>query len=270
MIAECIDQSLQQTANLMSGTTSLFNPDRFVNPQTALIAQAAGSSAMRQEAILSLVAGSSLNGTQKNTMMQLYNGFSNLGGGGVITGWNGVLPIFADSPALGMLGAYKNMTDFFSGKLSIFPIDGLPGIEVPGMALLGTMTFAGLLGVAKGGLNADNALCKVDPAEPCQSINKIFASIMGAYDTALSAIASGLNLMTDLLNSAADYLNDIQEFINQIADWIIQGISAVVEALANAVRYALAKLLNALKLDPCIGTVLELIAGPELKESLGM
>lgn len=268
MIGDCLDASLQHTVALMDTTSTLFNPNLFVNPQASMVANIFTAGSNRQSAVFDLISsvGSPPTLGAANDSILLYNGISRLCGGQLIAPVIGMPPFH---PVLGAqapypaMGQYHAMNQFLSGKLSIFPAGLIdPGL-VPNLAIIGTMTFAGMLGAARGGQVTDGVLCQTDPNDPCKRINDIFASILGAYNTVLGLIQAGLN---DILLTVAQ----IEAFISQMIAAVVNGIGALVNAFLQAIRYGLAKLLNALKLDPCLQSVITGIAGPDLQQALGI
>ena len=274
MIGQCIDVDLQPVIAAISGTLDLINPAAFINPQLGVITQLTSLGLSKQLAIEAMLTTGtvSISLEEANNMALLYNTFAGLSGGFTIE-----LPIVGMHPYTihktayagnHALHQYRAMTDFFSGKLSVFPV-GVLSATVPGVAVLGTMTFAGVLGAAYGGRMAANTLCQIDHENnPCGIILDIFGSILGAFDVTMNVMIAGLNLLIDLRTNILGIIATIAGYINGILQFIIQSITALINALSLSVRFALAKLLASLKLDPCLAQVLGVVAGVELKAAL--
>jgi hypothetical protein len=181
---------------------------------------------------------------------------------------------FSQSP----LGQFLIWTDFSSGKgSSRFPLGDMAavfearGVAQPaGLALLGTAGFLTVLSLAGSGKTMNQELCNYDPQDPCATLTGIFGSVVGAFNTALQQILDFLNSMVDFLANAAAFIDQINDYINQLLDQIITEITNLCQLLLNSLNYALAKLLDGLKLDPCVRSLLTAVGANQLKQALGI
>jgi hypothetical protein len=269
-LGECIDSSLQNTVNLMEGVDAAFNPSMFVNPQTQIISGLVSGGVNRQNAILDFLATGPGFGAAADAIA-LHNTITGLVGGQSLLSIGGPplhVPVYGPFGGFPAMSQYSAITDFLSGKASFFPISAIDSSINPKLVLLGTLSFASLLGIAQGGRMTDNLLCRTDPNDPCKAINGIFNAILGGYNTVINTMLAGLQVMTDFENQALAYLAQVQAFINQIIGFVADTIAAIIDAMFKAMRYALAKLLHALGGDSCMGQVIQQIAGSDLLVAL--
>lgn len=254
---ECSEAGLQGITNLLDSTHQLFNPNSFTNPQA--------------ENILNMFNGST---SVREGLMTYMSGPPPLMGPGAELAQNmmGYLDHF-DAASSG----FEKWTNFLSGKSSTFPDADLAatfnylGRELPAQwPLLAGFGFVGLVGIASGATRIAYVKCEVDPSDPCARINRIFAAIMGAVNTVLNVIISGFNTMVDFATKILDYITQLLAFIDNLVSMIMDGIAALIEALVQAIRYGLAKLFGALKLDPCMMAVMQQICGTDLRAAIGV
>ncbi len=256
MAGTCIDSGLNPVLAVIQAGNC------FVNPQAGVITGLAGTVYGRAAALTLAIAGlDPLSPTYAtylancNALQAAFTAFGGTAGGGVGTS---------------LLGRYKAHTDFMSGASQVFPASAL-GSYLPGIpfsALLGTLTFTALLGVANGGLNTTSALCHIDPGQPCATVQNIFNSTLGALAAGMAAINSAIAAMTDLVGSALSYISQLAGFVATVENAIIAELTHLASLMQQGLNFALSKLLQFLNVQPCFQSVISGIASPALLGAL--
>lgn len=272
---KCVETQIGAISDVLASTSEIFNVNQFVNPQLVNIANMFQSST--------------------NTRQELDNYRQVL---------NTMVPPPPDLMILleqvddfeaklndldYAIQRYQIWTNFLSGKSGQYPEGGWAGLNTswifggydengvwqsgPNPAFIGLLmgfTFVGLWGTAKGGNQTEYGQCKADDSNPCDVVNKILGPVMGLADTVISALISGLNTMVDFAASILDYIAQITGLIENLVAVIANGIAELCGVLVKALRDGIARMLNGLKLDPCLATVINNCCGADLKGTLGI
>lgn len=183
-------------------------------------------------------------------------------------------------------------TDFLSGASQVFPTVALSGVigSVPNGALIGAMTFTGLLGTVAGGMNSTSALCQMNPSLPCAGVTAVFSTVMGAPSSAITAAASGMAAAQSAICTAsgliaaakaiglaaleaavAAFVSTVSGLLSSIAGLAAGLIAQIVSDLTNlaatilqTLNFGLAKTIAALNINPCFSALLGAIGSPSL------
>lgn len=172
---------------------------------------------------------------------------------------------FLNSP----IGQFLGYTDFISGRRSTFPAE-LASIAstVPGAAVLAGATFFTVLSVAGALPHIKSELCEEsDPDDPCAHVNGMFGAVLGEFNSNLAnmlAVMSGAAFLQDI--EAA--IQKVQTFVEQVLGKIVEGLTKMTEAFIKATNHGIAKLLEALKIDPCIASLLHAVGTQQLRNVL--
>jgi hypothetical protein len=258
----CTQTTLQNVIAVLDSGGTLFNPNAFVNPQITILNNLRTTNWDKHGEVLTAIAG--LNPLSPTYAADLAK----------LTDLEAAIETLAghDSASYltSRLGQYQYWTDFLSGKISFFPSGPLADITggIPNAAIIGTLTFAGLIGATMGGKTADDALCLLDPESPCAGVNSLFGSILGTFNTVLGTIQTGLDFLTNMLAQAVEYVTLIVGWVADIVGRIAAEINKLVLTLLTGIRYGLAKLLTALRFDPCLGAIINEIASEALQDAL--
>ena len=263
---KCIEADLNATMGLLDSAGYVFNPNVFLNPQAVTVLnmrQGNDNAWAKYFAVKNLLQVSPEDAPHLAQLETL---------------WQKVPD---------MITAYETWTNFLSGKSHVFPLadldpgqiyghwdsgsnSWLAGVVPPGYLMLGTLTFAGLLGVAHSSRAQAHVTCNTDPNDPCAKVTGIFGAILGAYNSVLNAIADGLGQIQDFMGKVSDIITQIAGYLTQLAHIIASALDKLIAAITDAIKYGLAKLLKALGIDPCMQQVLGQICGPALKTSIGL
>lgn len=247
MSPSCIDQPLNGVIDVLAAGGGLYNG--FFNPQATVLDNIKLAGYGRIDAVDALLANPLYIGDPDMTALkaQLVE---------LVGPRNGVG--YVDSK----VGQMLSYTNFLTGRSETWPASLAPYTAgLAGAELVGGLTFFGILGIAQSGFVIDNTLCSItnppDPDDPCKGINKIFDSIFGAFNAVLTAMMNGINAMTDIINLAASYVNQAINFVAQLVNKLTAAIGELVRQMIEALRYGLAKLLQALFNDPCMNAVIQ-------------
>lgn len=172
---------------------------------------------------------------------------------------------FTNSP----IGQFLGYTDFLSGRRSSFPAE-LASIAstVPGAAVLGGATFMTVLSVAGAWPHFSSELCEeVDPADPCAHVHGMFGAVLGEFNRNLSNMLSWMS-GDWLLQGIEEAIQKVQSFVEAVLGKIVEGLTKMTEAFIKATNHGIAKLLEALKIDPCIASLLHAVGTQQLRNVL--
>ena len=271
----CVDAGIKGISDLFASTSELYNTSQFVNPQLINIANMFTSATNAQQKAASY----------KAALMTIFPPPPNL------------MQLIAEAEHFEQLMVdydyaiqqYQIWCNFISGKSMQFPLGGPAGINsgfvfgaynqngvwVPGptpsfMFLLAGFGFAGLWGAVKGGNQSAYVKCEVDPNEPCAGVMKVLGAVAGAFNTMINLMIQGFNTMTDFAAHILDYIAQAIGFIEDLVAIIANAIAELLQQFVTMIRDGLARLLNGLKIDPCLGVVIQNCCGPDLKASLGL
>lgn len=280
----CLDETLQAARDILRTADTLdsaiVDPAAFVNPELDSILSLADAGNVPAGQTLSHIINLGSSGVGVDNLITLNNTIVDFVGGTrvVPVGEGGstwipgqspeTIPIIRSGTAL---GDYESWTEFTSGRLPGLPEFNNSALNSAGgaIAAAGIAGF-GLMAIAKGDQSMKNAMCDLSAEEPCGPINAIFGAVLGLFRAAMEGFIVGFNAMVDILNKALEYLAIVQDMISQMIGWVLDGINAVVGAIFEGIRYALAKLLKLGVDDPCLRAVLDKIGSPNLKTALGI
>lgn len=257
----CSQTRIKAISDLFTSADALINPAAFVNPQlTNILNMQQGSTNALQHAETYRVYLESIVPPPPNIVTLL----------GQVDAFEAELTRF-DSAVL----QYQKMTSFFSGQEANFPTGWDTGLIFAGGApqgweMLGVLSFAGLLGTVKGGNQSAYVKCEVDPNDPCAKVQKILGAVTGAFDAVLNAVINGLNTMIDFASKILEYTAMITGYIENVVAIVANALAELSQQLVSLIRDGLAKLLEGIKLDPCLNAVLQNIAGVDLKNALAI
>lgn len=272
---ECTESQIQGISNVFASTSELFNPQAFVNPQ------------------LINIANMSITSTNTRQEMEAYEAY--------------LLALQPPPPDLAILlqqvhdfeqklvdfdyftQRFQIWTNFISGTSGQYPEGGWAGLNTAWIfggydengvwqdganpafvGVLAGFTFLGLWGAAKGYNQGQYTKCQHDPNDPCAGINKILGSILGLTDTLINAAISGMNQMIDFAANILDYITQMIGYVESLVATIAQAISELINTIISAIRDGLSRLLDKLKIDPCLGGVISSCAGPDLAAALSI
>ena len=263
-VGACFDETYGSLTNMLSASNSLFNPTLFLNSQTSFITAITGACGNKQQAILQAISSSGA-GPNTANLIKLYETIY-----GTLPGQSGQPAIMS---VMGQSGLYQSWTDFTSGQTALLPANLMPVMATlpkgeQAAVALGTLTFAGLLGLASGAAQSTSALCQVDENAPCAGIEAIFDAVLGTFNNILKSITAGLQLMQDFVNKAAEYLAQALGFVQDMVDILSAGLLGLINGFVTALNHALAKLFGALGLNPCFAHVLKAIGTPTLLDAI--
>lgn len=170
------------------------------------------------------------------------------------------------------LGRYLIWTNFSSGVSSSFPYSQLGPIinTIPGYTILAGASFLTALSITAGAKQVDSELCEYDPEDPCAAIGGVFGSVLGTFNTSLTAILNFINGLTNFLANSASYITQIQAYIDLVIAKIIAEVTALVSMILRGLNYGLAKLLTGIGLDPCLYNLVNAIGTNQLRTALGI
>ncbi len=272
---ECVDAGIKGISDLFASTSELYNTNQFVNPQLINI----------------INMGQAADGAQQRAAV--YKAYLNT----IVPPPPNLAQLIAEAEHFEQVltdydyavQQYQIWCNFLSGKSPQFPLGGPAGLNTgflfgeydengewqPGpdpafLGLLAGMGFVGLWGFAKGANQSAYVKCEVDPEAPCAGVNKVLGAIIGAFNTVINTMINGLNAMIDLVANIADYIAQAIGFVEDLVAIIANAIAELCQQLVTALRDGLARMLDGLKLDPCLGAVLNTCCGNDLKASLGL
>ena len=172
---------------------------------------------------------------------------------------------FQNSP----IGQFLAYTDFLSGQRSAFPSElSAIAATVPGAAVLGGATFMTVLSVAGAWPHFSSELCEeVDPSDPCAHVHGMFGAVLGEFNQNLANMLSWMS-GDWLLQGLEAAIQKVQTFVEQVLGKIVEGLTKMTEAFIKATNHGIAKLLEALKIDPCIASLLHAVGTQQLRNVL--
>ena len=271
---DCIDQTLNNIVTVLTAPDAAVNAAAFVNPQAGYVTSILSGGSGATGAILTLLGDpfSGMTLIQANSCVALYNAISSLCGGHSISITGTIAPytvIPGATVPFPVMNQYHELCQFMSGKTSIFPGAAFdPGLGVPNMAIIGGLTFIGLIGVGRNAQATEANLCQTDPNDPCRKLSAIFGPILGLFNTLLQALIDAFATFIDFINHSGDYLAIIAAAIAAILNIIKNVLGAIIGSIFDSIRLGLAKMFS--NLDPCLRLVMQNIAGPDLAAAIGL
>lgn len=261
---ECVDVGVKATADLFASTAELFNTSQFVNPQLTNILNMNSSAD-------GVIQRANVYRTYLETLVPPPPDLAAL-----LAQVDQFEAAAADYKTA--IEQYQIWTNYLSGKSTQFPSGGPLGLNTEFLFggepafyyLLAGFGFAGLWGGVKGFNQNAYVKCEVDPDHPCAGPLKVLGAVMGAYNTVLNTMINGMNAMIDFAANIADYITEMVGMVEDLIGIVANAVVELTNQLLSALRDGLARSLQGLKLDPCLGVVLQNCCGPALKSTLGI
>lgn len=272
----CTESQLGAISNVLSSTSELLNPDAFVNPQLINIANmgiTADNTRQEMEAYEAYLMALQPPPPDLMVLLQQVHDFEDK------------LVDFEWA-----IDNFEIYTNFLSGKSMQFPAGPL-GIGVNNsnlfggydengewqsgpnpafIGLLGAFAFAGLWGAAKGTNQAAYTKCETDPEDPCAGVNKILGAILGAADAVINTIINGMNTMIDFAANILDYITQMIGYVESLIAVVANAVAELINGIVQTIRDGMSRMLDKLKLDPCLASVIGNCAGPDLAAALSI
>ena len=261
---ECIDVGIKATSDLFASTAELFNTSQFVNPQlTNILNMNSAADGVLQRADVYRTYLESIVPPPPDLAALLAQ----------VDQFEAAANSYKTS-----IEQYQIWTNYLSGKSTQFPAGGPTGLNTTFLFggepqfyyLLAGFGFVGLWGGVQGFNQNSYVKCEIDPNQPCAGVMKVLGAVVGAYNTVINTMINGLNSMIDFAANIADYITQVLGFVDDMIAIVANAVAELTNQLLSALRDGLARALHGLKLDPCLGAVLQSCCAPALKTTLGI
>ena len=122
-----------------------------------------------------------------------------------------------------------------------------------------------ILGIVQSALGLANILGNL--ANPCLGISNMLGSITSKGKALMAKIRNAIQEIEDAIGSAIAYVEKIinkaiakvMAFVNKLKNLIEDEIKSLIKAMIDGLHFGLSGLLNALKLDPCMKSLLGML-----------